>query len=153
MKVGVASSDDVVTSKVIQRVACKAVIEHGGKILILREASTYADGTHHGEYHLPGGRIEVGEPMFDGLQREVREETSLQIKIGRILYAGEWFPVIRTHRHHIVAMFFMCTSTSKAVRLSSEHDAFQWINPKDHERYRLVTPESKVIEAYLQSQG
>lgn len=47
---------------VVQRIAMKAVIVNKeGKVLVLREAATYGDGTQRGRYHMPGGRIEAGE--------------------------------------------------------------------------------------------
>ena len=51
------------------RVAAKAVIVKDGKVLILREASTYTEGTNIGKWGSPGGRIEASESFFDGLRR------------------------------------------------------------------------------------
>ena len=108
-----------------QRIACKAVIRYRSKVLILREAATYQDGTNTGRYHVPGGRLEPGEAFADGLAREVREETGLSITIGKPVYVGEWRPVIHGEPNQIVAIFFACTARTNKVRLSEEHDAFQ----------------------------
>ena len=43
----------------IQRVAMKAVIVKDGKVLLLREAKTYKDGTNIGRFHMPGGRLDA----------------------------------------------------------------------------------------------
>jgi 8-oxo-dGTP diphosphatase len=64
---------------ITQRIACKAVIGIGDKVLVLREASTYVEGTQTGRWHCPGGRINPGEPFVDGLKREIAEETGLTI--------------------------------------------------------------------------
>ena len=46
-------------SEVILKVAAKAVIMNAeGKILIVREADTYEEGTKIGKWGLPGGRID-----------------------------------------------------------------------------------------------
>lgn len=136
-------------SDIVQRIATKAVIVNAdGEVLILREAQTYTDGTNIGRYHMPGGRIDPGEPFEDGLRREVIEETGLEIEIGKPLYVGEWYPVIHGVKHHIVAIFFTCTPKSEKITLSEEHDDYKWINPEDAGQYDLMTPEDKVVEAY-----
>lgn len=138
--------------KIQQRIACKALIQHKGKVLILREAPTYKDGTNIGKFHMPGGRIEVGEPFMDGLAREVLEETGLTIKVGMPIYVGEWFPKIRDVQNQIIAVFFMCEASSETVQLSSEHDKYEWIAPETYSKYNLMTPEDKVIQTYIDLQ-
>jgi len=137
--------------KIRQRIACKAIIQYQSKVLILREATTYADGTNGGRYHLPGGRIEPGEPFMDGLAREIHEETGLRVTCGKPLFIGEWFPVIRGEQNQIVAIFFACTAQTDHVELSSEHDDYQWINPEAYRRYDIIVPDDKVIEEFLGS--
>lgn len=135
--------------KIQQRVACKALVRHGSKFLILREAPTYKEGTNIGKYHLPGGRINPGEPFLDGLAREILEETGLTVTIGKPIYVGEWFPHIHGVQNHIVAIFFACTAKTTKVTISEEHDDYQWIKPQDYKKYPLMSPEGSVIEAHL----
>lgn len=53
-------------------VAAKAVIVNdAGNVLILRESGAHDTNTRVGRYQLPGGRIEAGEQLFEGLRREV----------------------------------------------------------------------------------
>jgi len=132
-----------------QRIAAKALILHGSKILILREAATYEEGTNIGKYHLPGGRIEPGEPFMDGLLREVKEETGLEVTVEQPLYVGEWHPTIKGEQNHIVAVFFMCRTKNTAVTLSEEHDQYQWIAPEGYGQFPLVDPDDKVIRTYI----
>lgn len=136
-----------------QRVAMKAVVvNEDGKVLILREAATYGDGTQRGRYHMPGGRVEPGEHFEDALKREVMEEAGLEIEIVRPIYVGEWRPVIKGVPHQIVATFFVCKPVSgEGVKLSSEHDEYLWFDPKEQSKYDIMDPEDKVIDAYLTS--
>ena len=136
--------------QILQRIATKAVIVNSkGQLLIIREASTYEEGTNIGRYHMPGGRLNPGEAFQDGLKREVDEETGLKIEIGKPIYVGEWRPVIKGVQNQIIAIFFVCKPLSKSIKLSEEHDNYQWIDPKNYSKFNVMSPEDKVIEEYL----
>lgn len=132
-----------------QRIACKAVIAKDGKVLMLREASTYEEGTNIGRYHIPGGRINPGEPFLDGLTREIMEETGLKVEIGEPLFVGEWFPVIKGVQNQIVAMFFVCKPLSDDVKLSEEHDDYKWVTLEESSQLDVMDPEDKVLEKFF----
>ncbi len=134
----------------VQRIAAKAFIcNAAGEVLILREAKTYAEGTNTGRYHLPGGRVNMGEPFLEALRREVDEETGLAVEIGRPFYAGEWFPNIKGVQNQIVDVFFACNAISDDVKLSDEHDEWLWIRPENYQRYDVMSPEDEVFEAFV----
>lgn len=130
----------------------KAVIVKDGKVLILREAATYGDGTQRGRYHMPGGRIEPGENFEQALRREVREEAGIEVEVEHPIYVGEWRPVIKGVPHQIVATFFVCTPKSTEIMLSTEHDDYQWIDPEKRSDYDVMDPEDKVIDRFAEWQ-
>jgi 8-oxo-dGTP diphosphatase len=130
-------------------VAGKAFIEHNGTILVLREAGKYMDGVHAGEYDVVGGRIEPGERVVDALTRETKEETGLDITVGKPFFVNEWQPVVRGEQWHIVGIFFQCTAHTDAVTLSQDHDDYQWIDPKDYKNQHIIENMYPVFEAYL----
>lgn len=139
----------MISSQPILRVAAKALIVHAGKILIVREATTYGDGTQIGRYGLPGGRLEVGESFMDGLARECREEVGLEVEPLYPLFVGEWRPVIKEEPHQIIAVFMACRAKTEAVTLSDEHDLACWIDPQDRASYDIMDPDWEVIDAYI----
>jgi ADP-ribose pyrophosphatase YjhB (NUDIX family) len=54
-------------------------------------------------YHaLPGGHLEPGETLTDGLIRELIEETDVQPEIGHLLFVNDWVSTT----HHRVEFFF-----------------------------------------------
>ncbi len=130
-------------------VATKAFIDYKGKVLILRESDQYQDGTNMGRFSMPGGRIEPGQRFDESLLREVKEETGLDIRIGRPFFVNEWRPVVREEQWQIVGTFFECFAGSKNVELSQDHDAFEWIDPKDYKNCNLVDNLMLVFESYL----
>jgi len=55
------------------------VVRHAGRFLVVRE-------TKHGQlWYLPAGRIEQGEPLFEGALREVLEETGVPVELTGVL--------------------------------------------------------------------
>lgn len=131
-------------------VATKAFIIFNGKVLILRESGGYKDGTNTGRWDLPGGRLEIGEYFNDALLREVQEETGLRVTIKDPLRVGEWRPVVRGEGWQIVGIFFECSSESSEIVLSTDHDAFEWIDPLRYKEYNLIENLKPVFERYLE---
>ncbi len=130
-------------------VATKAFINYKGKILILRESTKYSDGTNSGKYDVVGGRVEPGQKFDESLLREIKEETGLSVKLGRPFYVGEWRPKVRGEQWQIVGTFFECFAKSNKVKLSEDHDNYQWINPKNFKKYNLIDNLKPAFESYL----
>jgi len=57
------------------------VLVEGGKILIVKQ-----NVSAHRSWSLPGGRLEAGETLEDGIVREMQEETGLSTRVVRLLY-------------------------------------------------------------------
>lgn len=138
-------------SEIVQRIALKAVvIDDEGRVLLLREATAYDEGSQAGRYGLPGGHLEPGEAWQDGLRREVVEETGLEIDILRPIYVGEWRPVIKGVQNQIVATFLICRAKDPSgVRLSDEYDAYEWVAADTWENYDFMTPDDDVLRSYF----
>jgi ADP-ribose pyrophosphatase YjhB (NUDIX family) len=66
------------------QVKARAIIWHGDRVIVARESR---QGTEH--LTIPGGRPRPRESVMDALAREVREETGLEIHVGRLLYVAE----------------------------------------------------------------
>lgn len=69
------------------RVSVKGLFVKDGKILLLKESEELS-----GKWELPGGGLNFGEDILEGLKREIEEETGIKIKIveKRPLYAWTW---------------------------------------------------------------
>jgi 8-oxo-dGTP diphosphatase len=69
-----------------QRIAAYGVIcDEAGRLLLVR-ASKVSD--YPGRWFLPGGGVRHGEHPETTVVREVREETGLQVAVGRLLRVG-----------------------------------------------------------------
>jgi A/G-specific adenine glycosylase len=56
-----------------------AVIRRDGKVLVARRPS---EGLLGGLWEFPGGKLEAGESLAEGLRREIREELDAWIRVG-----------------------------------------------------------------------
>lgn len=118
------------------QVAVKAVIRNSeGKFLIMREGE---------RWQAVGGRLEKGEKLEDGLRRETEEETGItDLEVGKAIHVDEWFAKPEGELKHIVAIFFLCRSSTNEVRLSSEHQEFAWVTPDELDEYETLEKEIK----------
>jgi 8-oxo-dGTP diphosphatase len=69
-------------------------------------------------YDFPGGGIEKGETIHDGLLREIKEETGLTAKVGRLLFAGEDFFIANFKANtyfHALVYYFLCTDPAGEI--------------------------------------
>ena len=135
-------------SEVVQVAAKAAIMDRDGKVLILREAKTGEDNTNIGQWGLPGGRYEGSKDasFWDTLHREVSEETGLKVEPVRIVYIGEWEPMIRGVKHHIFAIFVLCRVVGGELAVSHEHDRAELIDPADRAQYDIVRPDDYVVD-------
>ncbi|HEX9503665.1 MAG TPA: NUDIX domain-containing protein [Patescibacteria group bacterium] len=97
------------------RNAAKAFIVKDGKLLLLKRRAN--DAYMPGTWDNPGGRLEQGENPYTGLQREVKEETDLDIEV--------WMPLdvhyfTRDDGQQITLIIFVCKLKSEEIRLSEE---------------------------------
>jgi ADP-ribose pyrophosphatase YjhB (NUDIX family) len=100
-------------------VSVAAVItdDHGRALLIERRDNQ--------RWEPPGGVLEVGESIQDGLRREVREETGLDVE--PVTLTGVYKNMTRA----IVALVFRCTTTGGQLTLNDEVTAFRWATPTE----------------------
>jgi len=129
-------------------IGAKALIVHEGKVLLVREAA-YDEGTNEGKWDVPGGRINPEEPILEGLQREVTEESGLLIEPGEVLGVFETFPTIKGEACHIVRVYYEATPQTLEVALSQDHAEFAWVTVSDLEGKECVNDVSELVKSVL----
>ncbi|GAB4344818.1 MAG: NUDIX hydrolase [Candidatus Abyssubacteria bacterium] len=107
--------------------AVGAVIRDGdGRVLLVRHKRERG-GFWQGKWICPGGRLEAGETLAEGTLREVREETHLDIKLGRILPPFE--RIVRDEGGvslHVVYVDFLAELVGGALRPDDDIAEAEW---------------------------
>lgn len=79
---------DAISGSALPRIRVSALILRGDNVALV-EFHTAALGVH---YDLPGGGLDPGESLHDGVRRECREEIGCDVACGRLLMVAEYFP-------------------------------------------------------------
>lgn len=102
-------------------VATKSLIFLNKKVLLIKRSDYYDTGEN--EWEFPGGVLDFGEDLADGLSREIREEVGLSVRIERLLYA---ITRLVTPQKQIVGLIYLSHAFNDNVVLSHEHKDFIW---------------------------
>lgn len=125
-----------------------AVVVRDGAVLLVQRAGEPLKG----QWTLPGGAVELGETLTEALQRELREETGLEV---RVLDLIEVFERIHrdpdgTPRYHYVLIDYLCQPVDGTARAGSDVSAVAWAHPVEFSRYQLSEKATTVIQKGLE---
>lgn len=100
-----------------------------------------------GRWSLPGGALELGETLHEGLQRELREEIGLQTRVGPLIDLLDRITRDsdgRVRYHYVLADFF-CHRVSGTLKPGSDADTVALADPDDLGSYELTDEAQTVI--------
>ena len=112
---------------------------HDGHLLVERNV-------RHGFCFVPGGRVEYGENAVEALAREIREELSEEVEVGRLILVADDLYELDDDRFQEIALYFLIgfPRGSKILdgdgvfRGSEPGTTFQWIPLDDVEKANLL---------------
>ncbi len=116
-----------------------AVVVRNGKILLC--VRSLDDDFLPGYCEIPGGKVDPGETLWDGLHRELKEETDLDIDEVIV----EIPPMEYEHNGLSVRQCNFVVSCHGEPILSSEHSAFQWVKKNDEALSALLISDKQKI--------
>ena len=100
-----------------------------------------------GQWSLPGGVLETGETLDEGLRREVHEETGLAV---RPLFVHEIFERIMRDKsgraeYHYVLVDYVCKVVSGDLLPADDVDKVAWVPRRKLRQYPLTDGTLEVI--------
>lgn len=108
-----------------------------------------------GCWSLPGGILELGETLAQGVRREVLEETGLHIEPLALFEIFERIMPDASGRpeYHYVLVDYLCRVTGGELRAASDVSAVAWVSQQNLPRYRLTEGTLAVVERAFQKQS
>lgn len=120
-----------------------AIIVQGGKVVLVRRGHAPLEG----EWSIPGGVLEVGETMREGVIREAREETSLTVEALDLL--GVYDRVLRDDRgqvlYHYVLIDFLCRVREGSLREAGDAAEARWFTQQEASALPLPPDTAEVV--------
>jgi 8-oxo-dGTP diphosphatase len=121
-----------------------ALIFNRDKILLVERGKEPLKGY----WSLPGGALETGETLEQGVMREVREETGLEVKPIRMLEIFE--RIIRDARgapeYHYVLIDYICRVTGGSLCAADDASRAAWVPRRLLSTYQITSGTLPVIE-------
>jgi len=123
-----------VTAAVIRRL-------RGGRMLIAQRPT---GGMLGGLWEFPGGKVERGESLAEGLRREIREELGIEIEVGRPLARVE-----HAYTHFRITLYaFECSCRSNPVK-----GVWRWARLSDLANLAMPSADRKIIAEMQQARS
>lgn len=128
------------------RHAAKAVIRRrsDGKYLILWSSEWEENPRRSHQPDLPGGIIELGESVTDGLRREIREEAGFDVVESSLILAHAH--VWDEHDISTVFLVYFAEIEDQEVTLSWEHEKYAWLDANELFELSIREPYPYIFE-------
>ena len=121
-----------------------AVILDAGRVVLVKRAHEPLKG----EWSLPGGAVDVGEPLAAAVAREVREETCLVVKVGSVVEVVDRVTRDDGGRviYHFVIVDYLCRVIGGRLAAASDAEAVEWVAIEDLDRFGVAATAVRVIK-------
>jgi len=121
-----------------------ALIFDGGRLLLVERGHEPLKGY----WSLPGGILETGETLEQGVRREVREETGLDVETLSIFEIFERImpdPAGKTEYHYVL-IDYLCRPMGGSLAAASDVSRVVWVTQPELAQYRLTDGTLAVVE-------
>ena len=124
-------------------IAVGTIVVRDGRVLLAQRRKEPS----YGLWSLPGGAVELGEPLKVAAARETREECDIEIEITDVLEVVE--RMVRDSdgrvQFHYVIVDYLARWASGELRPSEEVLEARWVSPDDFPQYQVTRGTSEVV--------
>jgi 8-oxo-dGTP diphosphatase len=126
------------------------IIDQGRALLIRRGSEPLL-----GEWSIPGGTLELGESLQEGVARELLEETGIEVRVlDQIEVFDRIFPQQGTTggdvkgkpRFHFVIVDYLCERLAGEPRAGSDVTDVAFAREEELSRFRLTETATRVLK-------
>jgi len=134
------------------RVGVGGVVIHEARALLIRRGGPPLQG----EWSIPGGMLEVGETLEQGVIRELSEETGLDVSVVQIIEVFERiFPAppgadgspgdAARPQYHFVILDYLCEMRGGTLAAGSDALDFAWAREEELVKFDLTVAATRVL--------
>jgi 8-oxo-dGTP diphosphatase len=113
------------------------VLDAKGRVLLIRRGHP----PFRGCYALPGGFVDVGEPVEAACRRELKEETGLEV--GTLSLLGVYSDPKRDPRGHTCSVAYLARVARATPRAGDDAAAAEWV--EDWSRHELAFDHAQIL--------
>lgn len=108
-----------------QRLSVRAIINQGGKVLMLKRAN--GRPSIMGQFELPGGKLAYNEQPEDALRRYLHDDAGLHIKSAQLFDAVTYIDHDdRDIQYAVVVYVVNLVEDSRPIKLSGNYSKYRW---------------------------
>lgn len=119
------------------------IVDKQGKILAIRRTKSAPSRPLY--WDLPGGDLDFGEDVKNGIIREIKEETGLDVQ-GLVL--SDVISGFNDRNEFWVTICYLAKPISVDVVLSFEHDNFKWVKPGEFIKLKVSPRNKKFVKKF-----
>ena len=121
-----------------------ALVFENGRVLLVERGQEPLKGW----WSLPGGILETGERLEEGVRREVREETGLDVEVLGLFEVFERILPDSGGRteYHYVLLDYLCRPAGGKLRPASDASRVMWVSRDELGDYRITEGTRAVVE-------
>lgn len=124
-----------------------AIIENEKGQILLTQSPKWSN-----KWTMPGGHIDPGEKVSEGITREVEEEVGLRVKFIDVIAWGELIGSKDFHRPaHFIYFDVYYKLVSDLIKLDgAEIKAYKWATPSEALRLDLAESYTETIQEFIE---
>ena len=125
-----------------------AIIFRDTSVLLIKRGKEPAKGL----WSVPGGIVQIGERICDGLMREVREEAGIAVVVQNLVEIVERIFADDGNRikYHYVILDYLCEYTDGQIQAGSDADDAVFVSLDAIGSYQLTAGLAEIIDkAYM----
>jgi ADP-ribose pyrophosphatase YjhB (NUDIX family) len=119
------------------------VVIHNSCVLLIRRGSPPL----HGEWSIPGGTLELGESILEGIRRELQEETGIEVRVLGLIEVFD--RIFRDSagriQYHFVIVDHLCELISGSASAASDVSDTAWVREDELGKYSLTEVATRVV--------
>jgi 8-oxo-dGTP diphosphatase len=120
------------------------VVIRDQRALLIRRGSAPLEG----EWSIPGGMLEIGETILEGVQRELLEETAIEVRVLDLIEVFERLTRDEAGKlkYHFVILDYLCEAVRGEARAGSDVTDVAWAGESELSEYSLTQTATRVIQ-------